>query len=200
MVRVGLLRKAGLFDEAAAVARRTLEQSPDWHSTTSLGLVLREKGDCEGAEDAFRQALELDPSDYTAALEAGDLVFNRQEWQRAIDWYQIALGKEAGQPWAIASVLYCRWKLSGDDQLLKLLYDLAEKENPRAQSLYHQTFRGGLPEPSDATANLVRQMRNEILTNSEKSPTGEMRTATSSLEAPSNYLAFRIEMEGLGWD
>jgi tetratricopeptide (TPR) repeat protein len=200
MLRAGLLRKAGLFDEAETILRADLAHSPNWHSATALGLILRAKGDCAEAEKAFQWALQLDPEDVTARLEAGDMFFERQQWQPALGWYENALAREREQPWAGPSALFCRWMLTNDERHLRDLVELAKKNNHRARALCHRAFAGGLPEPSDATANLVRQFRQEILDNPEKAPTGTAQMAVTSLEAPSNYLAFRLEMESLGHD
>ncbi|HKB40028.1 MAG TPA: tetratricopeptide repeat protein [Gemmataceae bacterium] len=200
MLRAGLLRKAGLLDEAEAVVRAALEDAPDWHSVTALGLILREKGDFEGAEKAFAQALELDPDDISARLEAGDTLFDRQLWERALKWYESALARERKQPWALPSAQFCRWKLTNDERPIRELVELAKKGNQRAQNLHYLEFWARLPEPVDATANLVRQFRQTIIDDPKNAPTGEAKLTLSSLEAPSNYLACRLEMEALGHD
>lgn len=200
MVRAGFLRKAGLFDEAVAVVRPALERAPEWHAATALGLILRQMGACAEAENAFRQAIELDPSDVSARLEAGDMFFERQQWEAALRWYQNALAKEPQQPWARPSDLFCRWKLSGDEKPLQALIELAKGGNDRARHLCNQEFYGGLPEPTDATANLLRQFREKIVSDPADAPEGEARMTLSCLEAPSNYLAFRMEMEALRHD
>src|SRR5262245_21852773 len=198
MLRAGLLRKAGLLDEAEAVVRAALEDAPDWHSVTALGLILREKGDFEGAEKAFAQALELDPDDISARLEAGDTLFDRQLWERALKWYESALARERKQPWALPSAQFCRWKLTNDERPIRELVELVKKGNQRAQNLHYLEFWARLPEPVDATANLVRQFSQTITDDPTNAPTGEAKLTLSSLESPSNYLAFRLEMEALG--
>jgi tetratricopeptide (TPR) repeat protein len=200
MLRAGLLRKAGLFDEAEAVVRATLDRSPDWHSATALGLILRQKGDTQAAEKAFQSALRLDPTDVSARLEAGDMFFEREQWQPALRWYEDALAKERQQPWAQPSALFCRWKVANDERPLRELVELAKKGNRRAQELAQQAFWGGLPEPTDATANLLRQFRQSILADRKKAPAGEARMTLTSLEAPSNFLAFNLEMAALRHD
>src|SRR5262249_21321641 len=188
MLRAGLLRKAGLFDEAEAVVRAALDRSPDWHSATALGLILRQKGDTPEAEKAFQRALRLDPDDVSARLEAADMFFEREQWQPALRWYENALAKEPAQPWAQPSALFCRWKLTNDERPLRELVELAKKGNQRARQLAQQAFWGGLPEPADATANMLRQFRERILTDPKNAPIGgEARVTLSSLEAPSNF-------------
>jgi tetratricopeptide (TPR) repeat protein len=109
MLRAGILRKAGLFDAAVAAAKASIAQAPDWHSYTALGLILREQGNVEPAEAAFRQAAALDAEDVSAMLEAGDMFAERQLWPRAIGWYEQVLAKQPGHPWAEPARLHCRW-------------------------------------------------------------------------------------------
>jgi hypothetical protein len=78
--------------------------------------------------------------------------------------------------------------------------DLAKQQNQRAQHLCNQAFWPGLPEPPDASANLLREFRQTILEDPDNAPTGEAQMSISALEAPSNYLAFRMEMEALEHD
>src|SRR5262249_37265870 len=77
MRRAGLFRRAGFFEEAEAGVRAALQRTPDWHTATALGLILRQKGDLPAAEQAFEYALRLDPSDVSARLEAADTFFER---------------------------------------------------------------------------------------------------------------------------
>jgi tetratricopeptide (TPR) repeat protein len=200
MLRAGLLRKAGFFDDALSVARAALDRSPNWHAATALGLTLREKGDYLEAEKAFQQALQLDPDDVSARLEAADTFFERQQWQPALKWYDNALAKEPQQPWALPSALFCRWMLTNEERHFRDLVELAKQGNERAQHLCHRAFGSGLPEPSDASANLLRQFRQTIVEDPKNAPVGEAQMALTSLEAPSNYLAFRLEMEALRHD
>jgi hypothetical protein len=50
---------------------------------------------------------------------------------------------------------------------------------------------GGLPDPVDATPDMLRQFRQAILEDPTKTPSGEAWMTLSSLDAPSNILAFR---------
>jgi tetratricopeptide (TPR) repeat protein len=200
MLRAGLFRKAGMFAEAEAIVRAALQKSPNWHTATALGLVLRQKGDVAEAEKAFQLALKLDPDDVSARLEAGDTFFEREQWQPALGWYENAVAKEKGQPWAVPSALFCRWKLTHDERHIRELVELAKQGNDRARHLFNEEFYGGIPEPHDATANLLRQFRDTIVKDPKNAPTGEAQMAVTSLEAPSNFLAFRMEMAALKHD
>jgi tetratricopeptide (TPR) repeat protein len=197
MTRVGLARKAGLFDEAIAVARDAFRRTPNWHTAGALGLALREQGDWRAAEEAFQQALDLEPKDVSIRLEAGDMLFRLGDWQHALDWYENALAHAPEQPWALPSAEFCRWKLTGDETYLDRVIALAKEGNSRADGLWHQAAWSQLNEPADATANMIRQIREAILEDRETAPKGEVRLTLSSYEVPSNFLAFRLEMEAL---
>jgi len=198
MLRAGLFRKAGLFEEAEALVRPALERAPDWHLATALGLILRQKGELTGAEQAFEYALRLDSSDMSARLEAGDTFFERERWQDALRWYENALAKERRQEWAYPSALFCRWMLTEDEGQVRELVDLAKKGNGRAQQLYNQLYFNALPEPVDASANLLRQLREMLLKEDDETSGTTVKVTLSGLEAPSNTLAYRLEMEALG--
>ena len=200
MVHAGLLRKAGIFDAAEAVARTALQQSPDWHAASALGLVLREKGDPQGAELAFKTALQLDPEDISARLEAGDTFFERQQWQAALAWYENALARDKKQPWALPSAVFCRWMLTKNESYLSDLVELAKENNSRARELHHYRVAGGLPGPFDATANMLREHGAQIFRSARGEPGGEITVTLNLLEAPSNYLAFRLGREAQGCD
>ncbi|WP_425616980.1 tetratricopeptide repeat protein [Anatilimnocola sp. NA78] len=197
MLRAGILRKAGRYVEAAKVAQAAFDQSPNWHAAVALGLIYRQQGDHEQAERAFRDALRLDPSDVSARLEAGDMYYRLGQWQRAHDWYEQALEVDRQHPWALPSSLMCSWKLTGDDQWLDRVIALAKGGNGRAGSLYNQEFFAGLPPPADATANILRKFCDSLEQNPQDPPVGTVKVRISGIEAPSVYLAFRMEMARL---
>jgi tetratricopeptide (TPR) repeat protein len=193
MVRVGLLRKAGELDAAESLARAAFDREATWHTATTLGLVLREKGEPRRAEEAFEHALRLDPSDVSARLEAGDAFLRASEWASAIRWYEDALSKKRGD-WAHASLIYCRWRASGDDRVRAELQVLARGGNERAQELLYFDGGGDAYWPVDATANVLRQMRASMTQDPVKTPKGSVKLALSALESPSNVLAFRMDL------
>lgn len=200
MMRAGLLRKAGRYGDAESVVRSAIARQPGWHAASALGLILRQKGDSDGAEEAFRMALGFQPDDRSARLEAGDTFFEIGEWTRALRWYEEVLALDADHPWALPSATYCRWKLADDRGELDTLIGLARRRNERAYALYCRDFFAPPGEPSDATANMIRQLRRAIIEDPETAPAGEIRLTLSSMEAPSNVLAFRLEMAALGRD
>jgi tetratricopeptide (TPR) repeat protein len=181
MLLAGLLRKAGLFDEAEAAARPSPGQMSDWHSATALGLALREKGDFGGAEKAFRQATQLDRTDVSAWLEAADMFLDQRDWQRAMEWYDGALKIEPKQICAFPSKAYCSWQLTNDIKFHDELVNLAKSGNQRAAYLYHRHFYYRLPDPVDATANVVRKLRGKMLDDPDFGRDGNFKITVSGL-------------------
>lgn len=197
MLRAGLFRRAAEFAQGEALVRAAHALEPSWYTGMALALLLRQQGKCQEADDAFQLCLQLDPEDVSAYLEAGDMYCDREMWEKAVKWYEGVLQKQPSHKWALPSSIYCRWKLTGNQKLRDHLLSLAGTLN-RANSLCAREF-AGLPEPSDATANVLREFRKSILAgDKEKAPTGEAEIDLTCLEAPSNFLAFEMEMKALG--
>jgi tetratricopeptide (TPR) repeat protein len=192
MIVPGLLRKAGLFDDALAWVRRGGE--PTWHSAVAEGLILREAGRTAEADAAFELALRCDPDDVSARLEAGDMYARLQRWDEALRWYERALQADPQHSWALPSARWCRSKLAGEiygdgpTPLLDEVIALANAGNGRASGLLDELreYTGYLPEPTDATANGLRQML------AKGSQLTSITIATTAVEAPSNQVAYAV--------
>lgn len=199
MVQAGLLRKAGQLDDAETLVRTSMNKSADWLSAISLGLVLREKNQIDEAEDAFKLAIRLEPGDLSARIEAGDMRLNEENWSAALSWYETALSLKPTDECAYPSILYCNWMKDRSKKNLSELVELAHQGNQRARRLYSRAF-GAPQEPGDGSAIVLRQIRSEIQKNPEDAPRGELSLQLSGLEAPSNYIAFELEMASLNHD
>lgn len=193
MIVPGLLRKAGLFDDALAWVRRAAPE-PTWHSAVAEGLILREAGRTADADPAFELALRCDPDDISARLEAGDMYMRQQRWDEALRWYERALEVDAEHRWALPSATWCRSKLAqevwgqGDTPFLGEVIALSNADNGRANDLLDdlRDYSGRLPEASDATANALRQML------AAGSDVKSVAIASTSVESPSNQVAFAL--------
>jgi tetratricopeptide (TPR) repeat protein len=197
MVEAGLLRKAGRFEEALAMALTAVEQNPDWRALMALGLTLRAMGRTEEAEAAFRRGLAIESETIAANLEIADMHLNLGEWARALAEYELVLQREPRHPWAYPSVLWCRWKMSESSSSLKELIGLAGESNGRADALLveFRPYAGYIPEPQDALANVFRQVQ-EQHDGSPPSASGPMNCRLNVLEAPSNQLPFKLLLGG----
>jgi tetratricopeptide (TPR) repeat protein len=200
MLRAGTLRKAGRFDDALAVVRPALEAAPDWNKAVAMGLILRQKGDRMAASDAFEVAQRIDPDNMATYLEGGDTFFEAEHWNEARSWYRRALAKEPAQEWAKPSDLFCEWKLTGDQAFFDRVVELAKAGNGRANNLWSAAF--DQPHvPQDATANILRQALDSIAKSAANGGAGgSINIDVSSLEAPSNGLAFALALAAKGAD
>ena len=194
MMRAGLLRKAGLFDEALAVAG-PLDHARSFAEAAAIGLVLRRQGRFAESAQAFAKSIELEPGKIAGYLEAGDTWFEGGNWQNALEWYEGAVRLEPGQNWAEPSGWYCQWRLTGDEAWLERLFEAAKAGNRRANQLWFLA-RGAVPESSDATANIVRQIHDAWGKSPPKTENagGSIKITLSTLEAPSNRLAVALEV------
>lgn len=204
MLHIGVLRRAGRFDEALQVAG-PLEEASNWHVATAIGLVLRQQRRMPQAEQAFERAIELDPETVSTFLEAGDGWLENEDWPAALQWYDRVLAREPGHAWAQPSHWYCQWKLTQRQEWLDLVIEAANTGNGRAGQLCAEAF-GAMSEPQDAGANILRQLREGLINNpqppadktAEPAKPNTVSMAVSSLEAPSNALAFALEFAAQG--
>jgi tetratricopeptide (TPR) repeat protein len=197
LVRAGILRKAGRFEDALRSLDSPFDAAPDWNRAVARGLILRQKGDLRAASAAFETAQRADPDNMATYLEGGDTFFDADRWEEARVWYQRALAREPAQDWAGPSALYCEWKLTGKQQALDKVLELARSGNGRAHHILSlASDRPFVPE--DASANLLRLNLTDIAQG--KLQDGATSISLSALEAPSNWLAFALALAAAGID
>lgn len=128
LVKMMTLGKLGRFEEAIATSRSAYAAHPSWHTAVTVANALRRSGDRAGAIEMFALAAELDPEDVTALLEIGDTQLYQQNWVAAVAAYEQALEREPNQPWAVPSLYYGRFKLTGDPVWLQQLQECADQK------------------------------------------------------------------------
>lgn len=191
LVRAGLQRKAGNFDAALAIAG-PIANAASAEQASAIGLLLRCMRRFDESEQAFIHASSFDPDDITPKLEAGDTRFEEGDWQQALRWYEAVLATAQQQAWALASSWYCRYKLDGDEAWMERLWEAMRAGENRAHELVFRE-RGRLAQSSDATANLLRRLRENWLETKDAEAGDTVKIGVSSLEAPSNQLALELE-------
>ena len=199
MMIPGLCRKAGLFDEGLTLANAAVRARRSWHALTGQGLLLRRSGALDAARASFEEAIGLEPDNLAAYLEAGDMFFEHQSWAEALRYYERVLAIDPDHPWALPSVLFCRWRETSpdvpyaDEAFPSRFFELAREDNHRAQALY-DVFRpwvGQVPEPHDATTSSIRQMLEKMPPGSPQAK-GNVKLTLSDVEAPSNTVLLRL--------
>lgn len=202
MWRTVVLRKLGLFEEAVAEARQLHQEHPEWQTAVAVANAYRRRGDVDEAVRWFQQALKHDPHDLAVRNDIADFYVELEDWPNALRWYEEVVQQQKDHPWALPSLYFCRWMITRDDQWTSRLAKLTEgpEPNQRAEGLLDafRPYRGYLPEPADASANVLRQVAEAIEQNPQEAPAGEVKLTVSCLESPSNLLAFDLQMQALG--
>ncbi|NHZ97676.1 hypothetical protein [Massilia sp. CCM 8734] len=195
LVRAGLQRKAGNVDAALAITG-PIGQAASAEQANAIGLLLRCMRRFDEAEQAFIHAGSFDPADITPKLEAGDTCFEAGNWHKALFWYEAVLASESEQAWALPSSWYCRYKLGGDEAWMERLWEAMRKGDNRAHLLVFRE-RGRLAQSHDAGANLLRTLLERWRENGNTDDSGgSMAISATVMEAPSNRLAFALELAG----
>jgi tetratricopeptide (TPR) repeat protein len=182
-----MLRRLGLLDESLEYAHAAYALKPSFQTAVAIAVAHESRRELEPAVEAYRDALRFEPNDVSARLSMADLVWDYGRPEEAEKYYAEALTIEPAQPWALPSSLYLRWQREGSEEVRFKLLALADAcpDNQRAQQMagLAMPYFGYLPEPSDATTNIFKQMANE-----NKTLSGLSKLSLSCLEAPSNFL------------
>ena len=82
--RIEELFATGRGPEALAFLRQYLEENPDdVRALNDLGAILQSQNDSQGAEDAFRRALEIQPDSYSTRTNLALMLAAREKWEEA---------------------------------------------------------------------------------------------------------------------
>jgi tetratricopeptide (TPR) repeat protein len=132
-------------DLAAALAdlNKSVEvwgDSPSAWALEHRGLVLRRMGELDKALADFTQAASVEPRDEDACYRAGSIWFERQDYDKAIEWYSkaIAAKDDEADSWLARGVCYwnqCLQKGIGFWSEDGAVIDLAEQDFTRAIEL-----------------------------------------------------------------
>ncbi len=184
-----LLRKVERFDEAVAVATQTLGKSDDYVWIVGIAAAHRDAGHAEEAIAGYRRAAEAKRDEAAVWLDIGDIELERANYAGACTAYEEALRREKGQPWALASLVFARYRRTRQPIWLEQLKNLAQSGNERAAALHDfvEPFFGFLPWPTEATTNMLEKFLGKEVKN------GKM--TLSDLEAPSARIAMAAQGE-----
>src|SRR5262249_46381054 len=143
------------------MARQAYGMQPGFNTAVAVAVAQQSRGDVEAALAAYRDALTFEPKDVSARLSMADLLWDRGRLEEAEALYAEAEEIEPTQPWAVPSRLYLAWAQRGDEEARFKLLALtdASPDNDRAARLADLAtpYLGFLPEPTDATTNLLKE-------------------------------------------
>lgn len=193
-------RRAGLLEQALAIAKEAHAKQPSYMATIALAGAHRELGQLEEAIAAFRLAQAAQPEEIGTRLDIGDLLLELGREREALATYREALSIEPNNPWALASARFLEL-VSGDESALAELHRLAEAGNTRAQQLLDMSGEAaeGLPRLTEATIDVARQLHAQLADRAPASTGGSVRLGLSCLESPSSQIATRrLLVDALG--
>jgi tetratricopeptide (TPR) repeat protein len=176
-----LLRRAGLHDQAVAVARAADARSPTYFTGVILATSLRDAGYADDALAAFTDLTRRFPDEPSVHLDLGDVLLELERPADAVAEYQRVLDRDPHHEWAAPSALYARYLASADGAWRDRLEDLAEAAPAgRARQLADAVtpYLGYLP----GRPETLIQLASQIIDNDTG---GVVEVSLSSLEAPS---------------
>jgi tetratricopeptide (TPR) repeat protein len=192
-------RKAGDLESALAWGQRAYAAQPNFMSALAIANTYRE----QGAFDDYLRWIEItagqEQDGNSALLDLGDALLSVRRYEEAATAFTRALDKVPDHPWATASLFYAKAHLPSAERMSwrAKLADFA-RANPDNQQAQHLALRAQpwthyLPSSEDAT---LSGLRNAVERKADLS--GSVSIGVSALEAPSCYLAFRLEAERQG--
>lgn len=128
-VKLIMLGKMGLFERAIAESTALYEEEPDWTNAIGVANAYKRQGDAKNAIRMFIKAIEHDKEDISALLEIGDLYLEQEGFAEALGYYEKALHKDNGHPWAMPSALFCQYRLTQGEDTLAQLQGIANAED-----------------------------------------------------------------------
>jgi tetratricopeptide (TPR) repeat protein len=106
--------KNSLFNTAAPYMRRAVEIRPDYATArVSLGRVLRELGDKQGAREQWEEALRILERMEWPSVDPGSVHILLEQFERAIATYEGMVARGFREDTALRGLMMCRWYLAG---------------------------------------------------------------------------------------
>ena len=177
-----LLRRAGRFHDAVAVARSAHERAGSYFTGVILASSLRDADDLDAALAVFQDVHARFPEEDAVLLDIGDLLLDLDRAADAVAAYQEILAIDAHHEWAAPSSLYAHYLDTRDGAWRDRLEDLAEASGPgRARQLADAItpYVGYLPRRPEALIDIAAQLADD------PDASGELDVGLSSIEAPS---------------
>ena len=185
-----LAKHLGKIDEALALAQAAHKAQPGFNTAVILGRAYQARGYLTAALDAYREASGYNPDNPDIWLDIGILSCYLGQIEAGLSAYQKVLARQPEHPWALPASLHCRALLEPDGPWQEQLkqYARAHPDTEGVQKLYTSLhpYILYLPEPSDATTNLLRQALQQ------NADIREFHIGVSTLESPSARLAVEL--------
>lgn len=194
-----VLRRLGSWDEAIYYAYQAMQQKTDWSSVVGLACAYRDAKKVDEAVQTYTYALTFDPDDLAARLDIGDTLLDAERYGEAITAYEDVLAKQADHPWATSSILFARFKQTGDASAKADLFKRGDRDG-RAWDLFcriqpPEIYVHEHPGPGDSTAHALRDVMRTIAKDPAAAQGGAVNLKVTHPESPSVLTAFRLWSE-----
>ena len=199
------LRKAGLFEEAAHVARALPVTS--YHAQIALAMAENVLGNLDASVVAYQRALTILPDNVSARNDLGALFLSQGKLAESLACYEESVRLDPSDPCrdAFAYIAYLRYLQASPSEFkvwLERLETLVHSSGEAARRFLYfleAPYIGVLPYAGEALINLMRGFTAESGTAKDKlKPGGKFDIGLSSLEAPSARLAVSRLLEAQG--
>lgn len=195
-VEVMLLRHMGRSKEALSVALAGLEATNAPYCAVFAASCYMDLNDDENAQRYARLGVQLNPGNAAGFNDLADYFFRKENYEKAMEYYGAVCTSgdhDLGDiGWAEPSYYYCRYLLQKDPVDLERLAavaaaDIQNEQASRlcdmARRLRQRPYVDYLPESSEATINLYRDMLKQGKKSSVSTVTVSCQEAASAIQA-----------------
>ncbi|GAB2490338.1 tetratricopeptide repeat protein [Nocardiopsis aegyptia] len=194
-----LVRRLGDTDAAVELALRSARIEPSAFAAVALGTAYRAQGRWAQAEQAWRQALDLEPDNLAVHTDMAEMLAEAGRPEDGLAWVEAALRKEPDHPSAFPTACVLRFGRDGDLAHLVALADhlRARPDNAHAAGALARAAHG-IPwvgryvGPTEAVVNMLHQSLESV----DGTGTPELTVALYAPEPPSALLAFVRALPG----
>lgn len=158
-------RRLGRGDLAVAWARHALAVAPGHQAATMLAYALRDEGRVAEAEAAFRDAIRLGPDEPLIRVDLAELLCDAGRPEEGLAELDQVLRGDPEHERALPVALWRRWQVDHDRDHVRALLDYLDRHPDRRFGHHLVGEMAGpypwvchLPEPADATVNLLRRL------------------------------------------
>lgn len=201
-VYLSILRRVGLFEEAAQAAR-TFPAS--YQTRVSLAIAEAAVGNRDAGSAAYHEALSFEPNDVAVRNDLGKLSLHFGRLAEALAYYEESVRLDPTDPFqqAQAYCAYLRALLTSSSEPAEMLRSLAHRQQTASRLLFllQAPPVGSLPAPREALIELMRMIKTHRATGDIELPAdGTVTVSLQVAEAPSAYLAARRMLHAWGYN
>ena len=189
-----LFRKAGRLDEAASLAERAHAAGPTYVSGMARAMAYEALRQTDKAIVAYEEWAALNSDDANCRTDLALLLMETGRLADALRWTEQAVAAEPNHRTAEGLVLFLRHQVNGDAAARQAFRRYLTSHPGHLLEHYARSaepYVGYLPEPQEATVNMLRQFLADPALRNPK-PGDNFTFTLSHIEAPSSRLAARL--------